>query len=43
MCETIFMNVHTKAKVSLLCRSGAACVAILTCFVMCGCVLVWVL
>jgi hypothetical protein len=36
MCETVFMNVHRKVKVSLLCRSGAACVVVLTCFVMCG-------
>ena len=43
MYETIFMNVHTKVKVSLLCRSGVACVVVLTCFVMCGCVYVLVL
>jgi hypothetical protein len=38
MCEKIFMNVHREVKVSLLCRSGAACVVVLTCFVMYGCV-----
>ena len=43
MSDTIFMNVHKKVKVSLLCRSGAACMVVLTCFVMCGCVQAWVL
>jgi len=40
MCETIVMNVHPKVKLSasLLCRSGGACVVVLTCFVVCGCV-----